>query len=164
MGNKKNFNFLVEGGKATGGPPIGPSIGPLGINVMEVVNVINERTKEFHGMRVPVLVTVDIDTKSFSVEVGIPTTAALIMREINLEKGSDKPHEKKVGNLTIAQLIKIAKVKRKNLLSKTLKGATKEILGTCLSMGVTVEGKDPRKVQREIDEGVYDELFEGEEE
>ncbi len=167
MGAKKTFNFLVEGGKATGGPPIGPALGPLGINVMQVVNRINELTKEFSGMRVPVKVTVDVETKEFEVEVGIPTTTALIIREVKAEKGSGLPHEKKIGDLTMEQVIKIAQIKRPQLLAKTLKGAIKEILGTCLSMGVTVEGKDPRVVQREIDEGKYDELisrYEGESE
>lgn len=159
MERKKSLTFLVEGGKATGGPPIGPSLGPLGLNVMQVVNVINEKTKEFMGMRVPVTVIVDIEKKDFTVEVGIPTTAALILREIKVEKGSGTPHEKKVGNLTIQQVVKIANIKRPQLLAKTLKAAVKEILGTCVSMGVTVENKDPRIVQREIDEGKYDEIF-----
>lgn len=157
--NRKSFTFLVEGGKATGGPPIGPSLGPLGVNVMQVVNLINEKTKEFLGMRVPVTVNVDIETKEFSVEVGIPTTAALILRELKVEKGSGSPHDKKIGNLTIQQAVKIAKIKRPQLLAKTLKAAVKEVLGTCVSMGVTVENKDPRIVQREIDEGKYDEIL-----
>ncbi|RLE51780.1 MAG: 50S ribosomal protein L11 [Candidatus Methanomethylicota archaeon] len=159
MGTKKTFNFLVEGGKATGGPPIGPALGPLGVNIMQVVNKINELTKEFSGMRVPVTVTVDIDTKEFEVSVGVPTTTALIIRELKVEKGSGTPHEKKIGNLSIEQVVKIAQIKRKQLLAKTLKGAVKEVLGTCLSMGVTVEGKDPRDVQKEIDAGKYDEII-----
>ncbi|MCS7386908.1 MAG: 50S ribosomal protein L11 [archaeon GB-1867-005] len=159
MGTKKTFNFLVEGGKATGGPPIGPALGPLGVNIMQVVNRINELTKEFSGMRVPVTVTVDIDTKEFEVSVGVPTTTALIIRELKVEKGSGLPHEKKIGNLSIEQIVKIALIKRKQLLAKNLKGAVKEVLGTCLSMGVTVEGKDPRVVQKEIDAGKYDEIL-----
>ena len=159
LGSKKTFNFLIEGGKASGGPPIGPSLGPLGLNVMQVVNKINELTKEFSGMRVPVKVVVDIDTKEFEVTVGTPTTAALIIREVKAEKGSGAPHEKKIGNITIEQAIKIAQIKRPQLSAKTLKGAVKEILGTCLSMGVTVEGKDPRVVQRELDEGKYDDIL-----
>jgi len=159
MGTKKTFNFLIEGGKATGGPPIGPALGPLGVNIMQVVNKINELTKEFSGMRVPVTVTVDIDTKEFEVSVGVPTTTALIIRELMVEKGSGTPHEKKIGNLSIEQVVKIAQIKRKQLLAKTLKGAVKEVLGTCLSMGVTVEGKDPRDVQKEIDAGKYDEII-----
>jgi large subunit ribosomal protein L11 len=69
-----------------------------------------------------------------------------------------------VGNLGMDQVVRIAKIKRSELLAQTLKGATKEVLGSCISIGVTVEGKDPREVQREIDEGKYEEIFsEGEE-
>ncbi|HDO20685.1 MAG: 50S ribosomal protein L11 [archaeon GB-1867-097] len=159
MGAKKTFNFLIEGGKATGGPPIGPSLGPLGVNIMAIVNRINQLTKEFAGMRVPVKVEVDIDTKEFEVTVGIPTTAALIIKEVKAEKGSGTPHEKKIGNLTLEQVIKIAKIKRPQLLANSLKAAVKEILGTCVSMGVTVENKDPKMIQKEIDEGIHGEVI-----
>jgi len=159
VGAKKTFNFLIEGGKATGGPPIGPSLGPLGVNIMAIVNRINQLTKEFAGMRVPVKVEVDIDTKEFEVTVGVPTTAALIIKEVKAEKGSGTPHEKKIGNLTLEQVIKIAKIKRPQLLANSLKAAVKEILGTCVSMGVTVENKDPKMIQKEIDEGIHGEVL-----
>ncbi|MEM1586826.1 MAG: 50S ribosomal protein L11 [Candidatus Bathyarchaeia archaeon] len=156
---KKVAEFIVEGGKATAGPPIGPAIGPLGVNVVAVVNKINELTKEYAGMKVPVKVIIDPETKAFEVEVGIPTTAALILREINVAKGSSKPNVEKVGNLTMSQAIKIAKLKQSKLLAKNLKAAVKEIIGSCVTMGVTVEGKDPKIVLREIDEGKYGELI-----
>jgi len=163
MGEKKTIEALVPGGQATAGPPLGPALGPLGVNVMAIVNKINELTKDFGGMKVPVKIIVDVDTKEFEVEVGTPTTSALIVKELGIEKGSGDPGKQKVGNLTIQQAIKIAKMKRQELLAKSLKKAAKEVLGSCVSMGVTVEGKDPREVQREIDEGKYDELFEKEE-
>jgi len=163
MGEKKTIEALVPGGQATAGPPLGPALGPLGVNVMAIVNKINELTKDFGGMKVPVKIIVDVDTKEFEVEVGTPTTSALVVKELGTEKGSGDPGKQKVGNLTIQQVIKIAKMKRHELLAKSLKKAAKEVLGSCVSMGVTVEGKDPREVQREIDEGKYDELFEKEE-
>ena len=163
MGEKKTIEALVPGGQATAGPPLGPALGPLGVNVMAIVNKINELTKDFGGMKVPVKLIVDVDTKEFEIEVGTPTTSALIVKELGIEKGSGDPGKQKVGNLTIQQVIKIAKMKRQELLAKSLKKAAKEVLGSCVSMGVTVEGKDPREVQREIDEGKYDELFEKEE-
>ncbi|MEM2321045.1 MAG: 50S ribosomal protein L11 [Candidatus Bathyarchaeia archaeon] len=156
---KKTLEFIVDGGKATAGPPIGPAIGPLGVNVVAVVNKINELTKEYVGMRVPVKVTIDPETKSFEVEVGIPTTSALIFKEAGVEKGSGKPNAEKIGNLAMEQVIKIAKIKRSELLAKTLRAAVKEIIGSCVSMGITVEGKDPKVVLREIDAGKYDELI-----
>ncbi|MCJ7425246.1 50S ribosomal protein L11 [Candidatus Bathyarchaeota archaeon] len=159
MADKKTVELLVSGGQANAGPPLGPALGPLGVNVMMIVNKINELTKDYAGMKVPVKVVVDPDTKGFEVTVGTPTTSALIVSELKLEKGSATPHSAKVGNLTIDQVVRIAKMKRPELLAKDLKGAAKEILGACVSIGVTAEGKDPREVQKEIDEGKHDGIF-----
>ncbi len=158
MSEKKTVDLLVSGGQATAGPPLGPALGPLGVNVLEIVNKINELTKDYAGMKVPVKVTVDPETKEFEVTIGTPTTSALIVRELKIEKGSGTPSTEKVGNLTMEQVVRISELKRAELLAKTLKAAAKEVLGSCVSMGVTVEGKDPREVQREIDEDKYDEL------
>ena len=146
---------LVPGGKASPGPPLGPAIGPLGLNVKEVVDRINEATKDFDGLSVPVKIIVKED-RTFEIEVGIPPTSALIKRELGIEKGSSKTGKEFVGDLTMEQVIKIAKMKRSETLSLSLKAAVKEVLGTCVSMGVTVEGKKPMEVQREIDEGKID--------
>ncbi len=159
MGEKKAVDLLVSGGQATAGPPLGPALGPLGVNVLAIVNKINELTKDYAGMKVPVKVTVDPETKEFEVSIGTPTTSALIVRELKIEKGSGTPNTEKVGNLTMEQAVHICKLKRPELLARTLKAATKEVLGSCVSMGVTVEDRDPREVQREINEGKYDELF-----
>ncbi|HEX3014692.1 MAG TPA: 50S ribosomal protein L11 [Methanobacterium sp.] len=153
---KETVEILIEGGKATPGPPLGPAIGPLGINMMQVVEQINEKTSDFDGMKVPVKVIVDIGTKAFEIEVGTPPTTALIMDELNIEKGSQDPGLDKVADLSIEQALKIARMKFSALLSNDYKMATKEVVGTCVSMGLTVEGKDPKTVQKEIDEGIYD--------
>ena len=159
MVDKKIVDLLVSGGQATAGPPLGPALGPLGVNTMAVVTKINELTKDYAGMKVPVKVAVDVEDKTFEVTVGTPTASALIVSELKIEKGSGTPNTEKVGDLTMEQVLRIAKVKRPQLLASTLKGAFKEMLGTCISMGVTVEGKDTREVQAEIDEGKYEELF-----
>src|SRR3990170_906773 len=159
MADKKIVELLISGGQATGGPPLGPALGPLGINIVAVVTKINELTKDYAGMKVPVKISVDTEEKTFDVTVGTPTASALIVAELKVEKGSGTPNTVKVGNLTMEQIVRIAKIKRTELLAHTLKGAAKEMLGTCVSMGVTVEGKDPREVQKEIDEGKYDEIF-----
>ena len=159
MSEKKVVEALVNGGQATAGPPLGPTLGPLGLNVLAVVKKINEATQDYAGMKVPIKIVIDSETKEFEVTVGTPTTSALIVSELKIEKGSGTASTQKVGNLTIDQVVRIAKMKRAELLAKTLKAATKEILGVCVSMGVTAEGKDPREVQREIDEGKYDEIF-----
>jgi large subunit ribosomal protein L11 len=159
MTKKKIVEFLVSGGQATAGPPLGPALGPLGINTMAVVNRINELTRDYAGMKVPVKVAVDVENKTFEVTVGTPTASALIVSELKIEKGSGTPNTAKVGDLAIEQVVRIAKIKAHQLLAPNLKSAAKELLGTCVSMGVTVEGKDPREVQAEIDEGSYEELF-----
>lgn len=159
MGEKKVVEALISGGHATGGPPLGPALGPLGVNVLAIVNKINEITKSYAGMKVPIKITVDTETKDFEVSVGTPTTPALIISEVGVEKGSGSPKTDKVGNLSLEQILRIANVKRAELLAGNQKAAVKEVLGSCVSMGVTVEGKDPREVQREIDEGKHSELL-----
>jgi len=159
MADKKIVELLVSGGQATAGPPLGPALGPLGVNVMMIVNKINELTKDYAGMKVPVKVAVDPETKAFEVSIGTPTASALIVSELKIEKGSGTPNTAKVGDLTMEQVLRIAKIKRHELLARNVKAAAKEVLGSCVSMGVTVNGKDPREVQKEIDEGKYDEIF-----
>ncbi len=152
----ETVEILIDGGKATPGPPLGPAIGPLGINMMQVVEQINQKTADFDGMKVPVKIIVDIGTKEFEIKVGTPPTTALIMDELKIEKGSQDPGQDKVADLKIEQALKIAKMKFDALLSNDYKNAAKEVIGTCVSMGITVEGKDPREVQREVDQSIYD--------
>jgi large subunit ribosomal protein L11 len=154
---KETVEILIDGGKATPGPPLGPAIGPLGINMMQVVEQINQKTADFEGMKVPVKIIVDTSSKEFEVTVGTPPTTALIMDELKIEKGSQDPGMDKVADLKIEQALKVARMKFDALLSADYKHATKEVVGTCVSMGITVEGKDPREVQKEISQGVYDE-------
>ena len=155
----EKLEVLVDGGKATPGPPLGPALGPLGVNVIQVVSAINEKTKAFMGMKVPVTLLVDSKTKEFEIKVGTPPTTALIMKELGLEKGSGTPNSDFVGNLTVHQVEKIGEMKRDSMLAKDKRGRFREVVGTCVSMGVTVDGKDPRKVITEIDEGGYQGLF-----
>ncbi|MEM3528288.1 MAG: 50S ribosomal protein L11, partial [Candidatus Bathyarchaeia archaeon] len=105
MGEKKTVEALINGGEATAGPPLGPSLGPLGVNVLQIVNAINELTKAYAGMKVPVKVIVDVDMKSFEVEIGTPSTSALIIRELGVEKGSGNPKAEKIGNLPIEKAL-----------------------------------------------------------
>ena len=159
MGEKKVINALVTGGEASAGPPLGPALGPLGVNVLGIVNEINKQTGDFKGMRVPVKVEVDLETKQFTVTVGTPTTSALIAKESGIPKGSSKPNVDLAGDLTIDKIISIAKSKMATSYAKTVKAATKEVVGSCISMGVKVEGKDPREVMRELNEGKWDPKF-----
>jgi len=160
MAEKKVIEALISGGQATAGPPLGPALGPLGVNVLAIANKINELTKSYAGMKVPVKIAVDTETKEFEVSVGVPTTSALIVSELGVEKGSGTPKTQKIGNLSLAQVVKIAKIKHTSLLAKNLKNAVKEVLGSCVTMGVLVEEKDPREVQKEIYEGKHNEILE----
>jgi len=158
---KKVVKVMIEGGKATPGPPLGPALGGLGLNMGLVVKEINDKTKEYAGMKVPVEIEIDLETKEFEVRVGTPPTSMLILRELGAEKGSSDPGSKRIGDLKMEQVVKIAKTKLENANTRDLKKVVKQVLGTALSMGVTVEGKDPREVQREIDSGVWDEVIGG---
>jgi large subunit ribosomal protein L11 len=159
LGEKKQVEALLGGGEVTAGPPLGPALGPLGVNVLQIVNRINELTKAYAGMKVPVKVIVDTDTKDFEVEIGTPTTSALIVKELGIEKGSGSPKAEKAGNLTVEQVAKIAMMKLPGSYALSSTTAAKEILGTCVSMGITIDGRDPREVQKEISEGKWDKLF-----
>jgi large subunit ribosomal protein L11 len=149
------INVLVDAGKATPGAPLGPALGPLGVNVVKIVAEINEKTKQFNGMKVPVTIEINAD-KTFQVQVGTPPTTALILKEIGAEKGSGSPKGTKVGNLTLQQILKIADMKKDASLGSSIKSRVKEVVGTCVSMGVTVEGKEPKAIISEINSGLWD--------
>lgn len=147
---------MVEGGKATAAPPLGPALGPTGVNIGQVVAEINKKTADMKGMQVPVKVTINPATKEFSIEIGTPPAAALIKREAGVEKGASNPLTEKVADLLIEQIIKIAKMKEGKLLGKSLKSKVKEIVGTCQSMGILVEGMPARDTLKAIDAGKFD--------
>ena len=147
---------MVEGGKASGGPPIGPALGPTGVNIFQVVTKINEITAPFAGLKVPVKITVNPNDKTFEVEVGTPPTSALILKEIGAPKGAKEAGTEVIGNLTIDQLKTIAKGKAADISAQTMKTAVMIISGTCVSMGVTVEGKTPKEFQQEVRDGTWD--------
>ena len=113
----QSIEVLVEGGKATPGPPLGPQLGPLGVNIPQVIKEINEKTKDYAGMQVPVKISVDPKTKQFTITVGTPPTSALVKKEIGVEKGSGNPKANKVGDLNIEQIKKIARMKIRDSLS-----------------------------------------------
>jgi|TARA_B100001971_G_scaffold121771_1_gene112176 large subunit ribosomal protein L11 len=147
---------LVPGGKATAAPPLGPALGPLGVNIGQIVADINKKTSMFNGMQVPVKIIVDTDTKEFKITIGTPPASSLILKEAGIEKGSGNPKTDKVADVLIEQIIKVAKMKEGNLLGKDLKQKVKEIIGTCNSMGILVEGKPAVDAIKEVNEGKFD--------
>jgi len=147
---------LVEGGRATPGQPLGPALGPLGVNIPKIVAEINNKTRAFDGMKVPVKIIIDSKTKDFEIKVGTPPTSSLITKELGVEKGSGSSKANKIGNLSIAQAIKIAQMKGDSLMGKDLKMKVLEVVGTCTSMGVTIEGMDSKVARSEILAGKFD--------
>lgn len=157
----EKIEVLVEGGKATAAPPLGPKLGEMQMNVGEVISQINDKTKGFQGMKVPVTVEIG-KNKEFTISVGTPPTSQLIKKELGLEKGSGEPNKLHVHNVAIEQVIKIAKMKESSIFGKNLKSAVKCIAGSLNSMGVMIEGKEARKTIEDINKGVYDkEINEG---
>ncbi len=154
-----DISVLIEAGKATAAAPLGSALGPLGVNIGEIVSEINEKTKGYTGMKVPVKISID-SSKNVEISIGSPPTSALIKKEAGIQKGSDNPKVNSVANLTMDQVKKVAEMKIDNLSSHSIKSAMKEIIGTCNSLGVTVDGKPAKKVQREIRHGEYSSYFE----
>ncbi|WP_135663548.1 50S ribosomal protein L11 [Halorhabdus rudnickae] len=154
----ETIEVLVAGGQVDPGPPLGPELGPTPVDVQAVVQDINDQTAAFDGTEVPVTIEYEEDG-SFSIDVGVPPTAALIKDEAGFETGSGEPQEDFVADLTIEQVKTIAEQKHPDLLAYEVKQATKEIVGTCVSLGVTVEGDDPREVAAKIDDGEYDDVL-----
>ncbi len=150
--------ILIDGGEASPGPPLGPTLGPMGVNIMQIAGDINKKTAAFKGMKVPVKITIAED-KSYEIEVGTPPISALIKDELGLEKGASNPRTDKAGNMTIEQLIKICEMKGDSLLGATTKNKALEVTGSCVSMGIYIDGKPPKEAQRLIKEGAYDDAL-----
>lgn len=149
---------LVPGGEATPGPPLGPELGPTPVDVQAVVQEINDQTAAFDGTEVPVTITYE-DNGSFEIDVGVPPTAALIKDEAGFDTGSGEPQKDFVADLSVDQVKQIAEQKLPDLLAYDLKGAAKEVVGTCTSLGVTIEGENPREFKQRLDSGEYDDEF-----
>lgn len=142
-------SVLVEGGKAAAGAALGSALGPLGVNVGQVVAQINEQTKKFAGMRVPVVVKVDAATRSFTLVVGRPPVAALLLKEAGKEKGSGKPKGETIGDVSLEAVRKIAEAKSEDLEGRTIEQRMNQVIGSCTSLGLSVDGKDPRVLLKE---------------
>jgi ribosomal protein L11 len=217
--DKETIDILVDGGKASPGPAIAPKLAIMKLPIQEIFKQINDKTKEYSGMKVPVKLIIDKKTKAFEIEVGTPPVSSLIKKELGIEKAKTVGDEKKestvtapapkeetkkqekyevkkiamkeegkkeeekeeekvkeegvaaaeqakpaeeivLGSLSMQQCIKIANMKMEKMLAKDLKAAVKEVVGTCKSMhGIQVEGKNPKDIIKEIDEGKYDALL-----
>lgn len=159
MSDTQSISALVTGGQASAGPPLGPALGPLGVNIMEIINTINTKTKDFEGMKVPVTVSVDTKTKKWEVIIGIPSAAALILKEAGIQKGSGTSGSTWVGDINVDSLVKVARAKLESSYASSLKSVAKEVAGTCVSLGIKIEGKTPKEFTTEINAGKWDSKF-----
>ena len=158
---KQTVEALVEGGKASAAPPLGPALGPLGINIGQVVSEINKKTANFKGVQVPIKIIVD-DDKSFEITVGTPPVSALIKQEAHIQKGSGSAAADLVADVKIEQVIKVAKMKEDSLSGKDIFARVKEVAGTCVSMGVMIEGKRAKETIHDINDGAFAEEIKSE--
>jgi len=132
------IKLQVPAGKANPAPPVGPTLGQHGLNIMEFCNSFNEQTKDKKGTILPVEITVYKD-RSFNFIIKTPPVAELIKKTLNLEKGSGVPNKEKVGKLTRKQVRQIAETKMPDLKLKKIESAEKIVAGTARSMGVEIE-------------------------
>jgi large subunit ribosomal protein L11 len=141
---KKIIGFIklqIPAGKANPSPPVGPALGQHGVNIMEFCKAFNAKTQDQMGDLVPVEITVYAD-RSFTFITKTPPASSLILKMINLKKGSGEPNKEKVGLIRKSQIKEIAEIKMKDLNASDLKSAMSMIAGTARSMGVNVEGGD----------------------
>ena len=137
---KKAVAFIklqIPGGQATPSPPVGPALGPHGLNIMEFCKSFNAQTASQQGTTIPVVITVYQD-RSFTFITKTPPAAVLIMKELGLAKGAAEPNKTKVGTLTRAQLESIAKAKMSDMNCYDIQAAMNTIAGTARSMGVDI--------------------------
>lgn len=130
--------FQIPGGQATPAPPVGTSLGKFGINLGQFVQQFNDRTKEYNGTPIPVIVSVYSD-RTFDFVTKSPPAASLLKQAAGIAKGSGVPNKEKVGRVTREQIEQIAEKKMADLNASSLDAACRMVAGTARSMGLTTE-------------------------
>ncbi len=148
--------LIVDGGAMQPGPAVAQQLGPMGINLGKVIGDVNAATSGFKGTKVPVELDVDPKTKSYNIKVFSPPVAELIKKELGLEKGSGLALKEKVGNIAFERIVSVAKTKLPNMLAKDLRAAVRLVVGTCVSLGVLIDNKEAKEIEKDIEAGVYD--------
>ena len=157
---------IIKAGKASAAPSLGPSLAALKMNTQDVIDAINEKTKDLEGMEVPVTIDVEPSTKEFKISVGTPSLTALVRKELKVKKLAKAPfniYEKEEvkeefkESIKFEQIVKLAKMKMDDMKTDDLKNAVKQTVSFCVSAGVYVEEKRPKEILKEIDEGKWDE-------
>ena len=153
------IKLLVEGGKMAPGPAVAQQLGPMGINLGQLISDVNSKTSDFKGVTVPVHLDVDPSTKEVKIKVLSPPTSELLKKELGLEKASGARIKQQVGNMAIEQVISVSKQKHDSMLSREFKSTVKSVIGTCQALGILIESKTPKEVLEEISEGKYSEVI-----
>lgn len=136
-----SIKLQIPGGNATPAPPVGPALGQHGVNIMEFCKAFNSKTQKQAGVIIPVVLTVYAD-RSFTFITKTPPAAVLLKQAAGLAKGSGEPNKVKVGQVSIAQVRKIAETKMADLNASSVENAMMMIKGTARSMGITIEEKE----------------------
>ena len=150
------IKLLTEGGNLTPNPRLSQKLGPIGLNMGQVIKEVNKATTEFKGLKVPVELDINPLSKEFDVKVFSPPVSELLKKELGIEKGSGAQKKIQVANASIEQIISVAKTKFPDMLSKDLKSAVRNVIGTSVSLGILIENKNPEEIQEEISQGKYD--------
>ena len=153
---KEKLDLIVEGGKATSTPQLAQKLGPLKINISEVIKKINDKTSNFSGVKVPLKLSIDTTSKDVEIDVGTPPVSELIKNELKIEKGSGVPNKDIKGNIAIEQVIKIADMKKDAMYVGNLKSAVKNVIGSCNSLGVYVENEPAKLFVKKVEQGLFD--------
>lgn len=153
------IKLLVDAEEMKPGPALSQKLGPLGINLGKVISEVNNATAGFKGMKVPVLLDIDTKTKDFTIKVSTPPTSELLKKEFGLAKGSPQPQKIKIANAAFEHIIKIAKTKQPDMLVNSLREAIRSVIGSCVSLGILVESKEPRQILEEIDQDMWDDII-----
>jgi len=156
------IKLLAEGGNLVPNPGLSQKLGPIGLNVGQVIQKVNQATGELKGLKVPVELDIDPSSKEFEVKVFSPPVSELLKKELGIEKGSGLQKKIQVGNASIEQIISVAKTKLPDMLSKNLKEAVKTVIGTCVALGILIENKEPKEIFEEISQGKYDKEIDSE--
>ncbi|BEP18077.1 50S ribosomal protein L11 [Pyrofollis japonicus] len=127
-----------------------------GVDLSKLREELNALTQKYKGFEVTVKILVDEDTKEYDIEIKPPTTTELLLHAVGAKEPSGDPMHQKIGDLPFEKIVEIAILKKPSLTAKTLKAAVKTILGSARSIGITVDGKDPKQVTQEVESGVYD--------
>ena len=136
---KAKIKLQCPGGQATPAPPVGPALGQHGVNIGQFVKQFNDKTKDANGMIIPVEITVFTD-RSFTFITKSPPASVLLKKHAQVASGSKVPNKEKVGKVTKAQVLQIAKQKMEDLNAFSEEAACRMVAGTARSMGIEIEG------------------------